>query len=276
MPGKAPGKGITIEKVNQQLMQISHSDQDLRFIDDIRKSDPLELAIQAIVRGAFLTVGRILAVVLLAALAGCARAPAPPPGLPQTPMVIDPDSACLKELAEAQVVFEPVESFGSDQGCGIANPVKVSATSVPWNKASVLSCPLARTVTRFETDVLQPLAQRHFGQPVRKIHHAGTYDCRQKRNKTTQAAARSGSSLGGRLSEHSKGQAIDITAFELADGTMVSVKNHWSGAGPRSDFLQQVARASCGNFNVVLTPNHDRWHRDHFHLDIGPNALCGM
>ena len=63
--------------------------------------------------------------------------------------------------------------------------------------------------------------------------------------------------------------------FELADGTVISVKKDWRGAGKRSEFLQEVARASCEHFNVVLTPNHNRLHNDHLHLDIGPHRLCG-
>ena len=69
--------------------------------------------------------------------------------------------------------------------------------------------------------------------------------------------------------------AIDLMAFELADGTMVSVKRDWREGGAKAAFLKDVARASCSTFNVVLTPNHDRFHQDHLHLDIGPHTLCG-
>lgn len=218
----------------------------------------------------------ILAVVLLTLLAACARpAPVPPVAMAPPPVVIDPETACLGELRELRAAYQPIETFGESQdGCGVANPVKVSAGSVPWNRPGVLTCSMARTVVRFEAEVVQPAAMARFGQAVRKIHHAGTYDCRVRRN-STQAAAALGGSKGGRLSEHAKGQAIDIVGFELADGTMVTVKKDWRGAGAKSAFLQEVARASCSAFNVVLTPNHDRLHQDHLHLDIGPHTLCG-
>lgn len=190
--------------------------------------------------------------------------------------MLDPDTACLNDLSGLRVAFQPIAPFAeTEDGCGIANPVKVSAGTVAWNRPGVLTCPMARTLARFETETVQPAAMARFGQAVRKVHHAGTYDCRVKRNNSTKVAASLGGSRGGRLSEHAKGQAIDIAAFELADGTMVTVKKDWRGVGAKSAFLQEVARASCGTFNVVLTPNHDRLHQDHLHLDIGPHTLCG-
>lgn len=221
---------------------------------------------------------RIALVALLLGLAACARAPEPPPmaSAPLPPQILDAETLCLQDLAALGVTFQPVNSFGDpDQGCGIANAVKVSAAGVPWNRPGVLTCSMARTLARYQAEVVQPLAMSRFGQSVKRIHHAGTYDCRVRRNGATKAAAALGGSRGGRLSEHSKGQAIDLTAFELADGTLVSVKSDWRGKADKSAFLHDVARASCSTFNVVLTPNHDRLHQDHFHLDIGPHTLCG-
>lgn len=222
----------------------------------------------------------LLLVGLLLAVSACSS---PPPRVaapvPAAPQALDPDAACLQDLAVLGVSFQPVQSFGEpEQGCGISNAVKVSATGASWNRPGVLSCSMARVLARYQTEVLQPLAEKTFGQPIKRIHHAGTYDCRIKRNNSTAAtptAASLGGSRGGRLSEHSKGQAIDLMAFELADGTTVSVKRDWRAGGAKAAFLKDVARTSCNTFNVVLTPNHDRFHQDHLHLDIGPHTLCG-
>lgn len=218
----------------------------------------------------------LASLLLLALLAACAQPPAPMAVAPPAPRLLDPDSACLAELRTMPVDFQPVAAFGDvDQGCGVDNPVKVSATTGAWNRPGVVTCAMARTISRFETEVVQPAARSYFGQGVRRIHHAGTYDCRVRRTSTTVAAALGGS-RGGRLSEHSKGRAIDIMAFELEDGSMVSVKRDWRGQGAKSAFLQQVAQASCSLFNVALTPNYNRLHQDHLHLDIGPSTLCGF
>jgi Uncharacterized protein conserved in bacteria len=216
---------------------------------------------------------RLLLLALLLGLAACTQAPPPVSPVALAPTILNPDAVCLQDLSRLGVAFQPVDAFGdAGQGCAVANPVNVSATGAAWNRPSVVSCAMARTLARYQAEVLEPLARRHFGQDLKRIHHAGTYACRIRRNNTT---AQVGSAKGGRLSEHSKGQAIDIMAFELADGTTVSVKRDWRGAAAKSSFLRDVAKASCGVFNVVLTPNYDRFHQDHLHLDIGPYALCG-
>ena len=219
---------------------------------------------------------RLVLLALTLGLAACAQPPARVVVAPPPPVVLDPNAACLAELRQMPVTFQAIDSFGAeDNGCGVENAVKVSAAGADWNRPGVVTCDMARTVSHFETDVVQPAALAHFGQGVRRIHHAGTYDCRVRRT-STQAAASLGGSRGGRLSEHSKGRAIDIMAFELEDGTVVSVKKDWRGHGERSAFLQEVARASCSVFNVALTPNYNRLHADHLHLDIGPYTLCGF
>jgi hypothetical protein len=52
----------------------------------------------------------------------------------------------------------------------------------------------------------------------------------------------------------------------------------WSrlGAGPKRVFLRALAERACAYFNVVLTPETDRYHYNHLHLDIGPYRLCSL
>ncbi len=218
----------------------------------------------------------ILVVVALAVLGGCAAPPPPPPPAPPpTITLLNPDQACLAELDQDHVAFRPLQSFGIGR-CHIANPVRLSGRSPAWNRPGVLSCEMARRLVEFEDEVVQPLAQRYFGQGVRRLNHYGTYDCRTRRNAASVAAARMGTSRGGRLSEHAMGRAIDVAGFQLDDGTEISVRRDWWSGGSRGQFLRALARASCDRFSVVLTPNHDRLHRDHIHLDIGPYTLCGI
>ena len=169
---------------------------------------------------------------------------------------------CFGVLAQRQVDYRRLEDFGSSGGCGIAMAIELSASTASLNRAATLGCPLAVALNDFERQVLQPMAQQHFGQHVARIHHYGAYACR----------ARSGNA--GRLSEHAKGRAIDVSAFELADGTVIRVKDDWRNSGGRSRFLHDVSQGACGIFQVVLSPNHDRAHHDHLHFDIGPWRLC--
>lgn len=211
-------------------------------------------------------------------MAACGTAPvrqaavAPPLPPPPPPVLVDPDSACRADLTAAHVSFQALDRYGEGK-CQIANPVRITADPVPLNRPGVLGCDTARTLTRFVEDVVQPLAQKYFGQPVVRIDHLGTYDCRTRRTET--ASKDMGGSKAGRLSEHAMGRAIDFSGVELADGRSISVKDNWRSAGAPGTFLHQLARDACRSFNVVLTPNHDKLHWDHIHMDTGPYTLCG-
>jgi hypothetical protein len=77
-----------------------------------------------------------------------------------------------------------------------------------------------------------------------------------------------------RMSLHSTGQALDIAGFTTRSGRHVSVLRGWRGSRDEVAFLEDLGRAACRYFNVVLTPNHDAAHQDHIHVDIGPWRVC--
>lgn len=70
------------------------------------------------------------------------------------------------------------------------------------------------------------------------------------------------------LSRHSYGEALDITAIDGSFGYATLV-GHWRGPANKSRALRGVTAAlrDSGIFNTVLTPDHDAYHRDHFHID---------
>jgi hypothetical protein len=65
--------------------------------------------------------------------------------------------------------------------------------------------------------------------------------------------------------------AAELISTEPATGATL-----WRG--PVSDVAAEVeiARGACSVFRVVLTPAYDKAHHDHFHLDLGPDRLCGI
>lgn len=205
----------------------------------------------------------LLALGLVAALAACAsRPPAPPPSVTTVPAT-DAFAACQSSLVSVGALFEAVVPLRTREGCGFQEGIKITATPSPLNQPVVLSCPTALALTRFDLDVVQPAAQRHFGKRVTKIHHVGGYACR----------AVNGSR---KWSQHAFANAIDVMGFDFADGSRVLVSRDWRAAGPRAGFLHDVARGACSVFRVVLTPAYDKYHHDHFHLDLGPDRLCGI
>lgn len=196
-----------------------------------------------------------LAIVLLA-LAGCASKSGPT----RSPEY----ERCLADLETGHARYEPIADFTEGKSCGIHEGVKLRAVGAELNSPLAMTCALADHMLRFEREAVQPSAQRIFGQPVVKIHHYGSYSCRSMTGRSD------------RMSLHASGKAVDIGIFELADGTKISVLRDWRAGGAKQRFLREVAQKSCGIFTLVLTPNANHAHRDHFHLDLGPYRLCAV
>lgn len=173
---------------------------------------------------------------------------------------------CQASLDEFGIDFQVVPSFSNGKGCGMADGVKVASGGVDLNRPAALSCELAVAFANFEYEFIQPLALRHLRQPVTRVWHAGTYDCRDVR-------ANGGKAKG--LSQHAKGRAIDLTGFDLADGTVINIGRDWRTPGPRAEFLRALAKQACQRFDVVISPDHDREHRDHLHFDLSGKKFCG-
>ncbi|WP_370155826.1 extensin family protein [Ferrovibrio sp.] len=220
--------------------------------------------------------GRLTAAILLLLLgaAACAprqavRAPVPAPPAVQPGMHVWPgrdiiQSACLNDLAAAGAQFELIaQAEPGKDGCTLENGVKLTRlAATALDRPVELSCPTALRLAEFERAELQPTALRLFGRPLAQLNHAGGFTCRRMVGG------------GGRLSEHAHGRAIDIWGFVLADGTRLSVKEQFRAGGPEGGFLRSVSRAACGYFAVVLGPNANRDHQDHFHWDTGRWKQC--
>ena len=210
------------------------------------------------------TPSRLLPFAVLALLLGCGgpapqmAARAPTPALP----VYADTSHCLSALFGAGASFRRIEDFRHRNGCGIDRAITLAsaAPGMTLGPPADMTCDLAAALTRLTRDVIQPEAARHLGQPVTVIRHFGSYNCRNRPS--------------GHLSEHALGNAIDISGFELADGSVITIGKHWRGAGARSEFLRAVGRGACRHVVQVLGPGHDRAHRAHLHLDIGRWPIC--
>ena len=173
--------------------------------------------------------------------------------------------ACFAELDARAVAYRPITmAEPKDPRCVIPTPVRVTAIGVRLGRPAAMSCFLAEKLDAFEHGAMQRIAVDDLGHRVVRIEHLGAYSCRAD------------TSRHDRLSEHAYGLAIDISGFRLADGETVSVERDWSRPGPKRTFLHHVARAACGYFSVVLTPDSNADHFNHFHFDLGPYRLCSV
>jgi hypothetical protein len=70
------------------------------------------------------------------------------------------------------------------------------------------------------------------------------------------------------MSEHGRGNAMDITGFRLAGGEVVDLTR-----STVSKLLRDKARVSaCGRFTTVLGPGSDAHHEDHIHVDLAERS----
>lgn len=219
---------------------------------------------------------RLAALIFLLALAGCGTA-SPPAEPSSRPRAYDPllngvhlsrlesnPELCYFTLGQGPLTISKVVDRPLAAGCGYQGALEIaSATPLAYNRAFVATCKLAAALAIWQQQVVEPAAEQRFGQPVARIEHWGTYACRNRNSRQ-----------GGPRSEHATANAIDVAAFWLADGTLVSVKNDWDGWGDKSAFLHQVHDGACRIFNGILGPDANAQHRDHFHLDMGRWRFC--
>ncbi|WP_375140363.1 extensin-like domain-containing protein [Parasphingorhabdus cellanae] len=177
----------------------------------------------------------------------------------------DDFAGCRMLLDAAGVVYEPLPPVGTDQcvrddNVRLLKPGTGQISFAPQTVAP--SCPVVAGLTVWQDQVVQPAAREIFGQRVVSIRHLGSYSCR------TIAG-------GDAWSEHATGNAIDIAAFTLADGTVISLSGHWDEDGPKGRFLRIIRDGSCDLFSSVLSPDYNAAHADHFHFDQAQRGTMG-
>jgi hypothetical protein len=207
----------------------------------------------------------ILLIALL--LAGCVGPPERGPR--QSKAKLTAPSAelkqCMRALNALDVTYErtPDRKFGG--GCNIRDAVKVSKIDdVVLSGAGSMRCPVALKLAQWLQQDAQPAARQTIGSPIRAIESYGTYACRPVNNQ-----------IGGRLSEHGRANAIDLAAFRFANGERVSLLKGWRGDNRDARaFLRRAHKSGCQHFSIVLGPEANRQHHDHFHFDLGPGTYC--
>lgn len=88
------------------------------------------------------------------------------------------------------------------------------------------------------------------------------------------------------MSQHAFARGIDIAGFTAGDGTFYSVNDDWvidpegedtcaaATEGPKDALLHDTIceLKNAGVWNIVLTPNYNSIHRNHFHVDLTTGA----
>lgn len=181
---------------------------------------------------------------------------ADPPVAPEANYLPPEEVDCRRELRRLKVEFVDLAPIREGQ-CGIEHPVKVSSIgSVGMKPAATLTCAMALTFAQWTKNELVPSARRRYFTGVKTIHQGSSYSCRKIADSR------------GVLSEHGKGNALDIMRIELNSGRDIDVKKPGFFAFRQRGFLNNVRADGCQYFNTVLGPGYNYDHRNHFHFDI--------
>lgn len=170
--------------------------------------------------------------------------------------------ACIAALARAGVTAKSMPKRTERPGCIRDGTVSIDTLSSASIGGEEMGCDVALRLYLLERHMIQPLARKHFSAGVARITHFGSYSCRTIR----------GSSW--RMSEHATANAFDISGFRLANGKTITLKRDWSSGGAPARFLRDVRLGACSLFNMVLSPDYNADHADHFHVDLGLFRGC--
>ena len=182
-------------------------------------------------------------------------------------------SSCHDELAARGVSFEPTlvaedhPDDNPDLTCSIQHPVYVLGPVHGVELTYYDGTPTPRVLAACEmahalTDTIDDVA----ALGVTTLLHIGTYNCRVIAGTST-------------LSRHAYADAIDIYGFAFADGTTYTLYDDWEHdttdpVGEGAQFLYDAAYRwhDARLWNIILTPNYNEAHDNHFHVDLTPGS----
>ncbi|WP_421695413.1 extensin family protein [Aestuariivirga sp.] len=174
---------------------------------------------------------------------------------------------CGKLLESRDIAYKALDPIGHEGGCGAPAPVLVTRVAgVKLAPPATLTCNMAAALHDWLKNDVQPAARKRLGTEVTEIRTATSYSCRRRNNASS-----------GKMSEHSKANALDMAGFSFAKTAKVAVggQGNWGDAmvGPvrltaGGSFLGAIRLAACSHFTTVLGPGSDPYHGDHFHVDV--------
>ncbi len=186
----------------------------------------------------------------------------PPPPKPPAATAEDNDDLRARILAGGKIVAESLPPLAAPGACGITSPIRLSAINVGDEKVAisppvVMRASLADVVADWVRDDLAP-AFAIRGDRLVKIDSPGAYQCR---NRDHLADAK--------ISEHARGNAIDIAAFVTARGKRLELASITGGDVADMPSLPTLMKTTaCRRFMTVLGPGADAFHAEHLHVDL--------
>jgi hypothetical protein len=168
---------------------------------------------------------------------------------------------CDERLAKIAII-EPIPRLIGPDACGGDDMVQLNAVllggdggggeRVALKPAPVLRCHFAVSLAGWLRDEAAPRVEK-LGAPLRVVETYDDFECRG-RNRV----------VGAKLSEHGKGNAVDLRALVLADGRAVGLTD----VTVAKAFRDAIRESACRRFTTVLGPGSDGYHEAHIHFDL--------
>lgn len=187
--------------------------------------------------------------------------PRPRPAIPRPEEVVTeppPPSDCQLRLTADIAAIEILPPVTGANGCGIDDPVRLTAVMtkdkmrVAITPPATLRCTMAEAVAHWVRDEAASIAAS-LAAPLGGIANYAAYECRG-RNRI----------VGAQISEHGKGNALDIRAFTLTNGKSYELTD----MAVAKETRERLKASVCARFSTVLGPASDGFHEGHIHIDI--------
>jgi hypothetical protein len=170
---------------------------------------------------------------------------------------VGPTECQLRVTAEIAVI-EALPHVSGANGCGIDDPVRLSAVMskdkvrIAMMPPATLRCTMAEALAHWIREDVAPAAAA-LGSPLGGVANFDSYECRG-RNRL----------FGAKISEHGKGNAIDIRSVTLASGKAYELTDIAVAKAMR----ERLKASACARFTTVLGPGSDGFHENHVHVDL--------
>ncbi|HET9718348.1 MAG TPA: extensin family protein [Pseudolabrys sp.] len=165
---------------------------------------------------------------------------------------------CDRRL-QAIAVLELLPRLIGPGACGGNDMLRLEAVLRPdrgrieLHPPATLTCVFAEALAIWLREQVTPQLMHNFDAAPRTVEIYDDFNCRS-RNRIS----------GSKISEHGKGNAIDIRSFVLDDGRKLELTDVFVDRDQR----EELRSSSCRRFTTVLGPGSDGYHESHVHLDL--------
>ncbi len=125
-------------------------------------------------------------------------------------------------------------------------------SEIKVHPAAIIRCSMAESIASWVRDDVVPAAAS-IGATVKTLENYASYDCRGRNN-----------IVGAKLSEHGKGNALDVRAFRLSNRKLLEPTD----PGVDKALREALRKSACARFTTVLGPGSDGYHENHIHIDL--------